>query len=162
MVDRLWVPFGELLQRARSGPSTSAGKNCDVHGRLGGADKRLSRPKSLWSIRRGSWYVRARSAGCGAVRGRAKASCCTASRPRKKHLMLVALGASFHCFFGGPGRNRTTDTRIFNPLLYRLSYQAFSRLFRGWQSRSQISEEANSSISFRCFSCCGCDQRRVA
>ena len=27
-------------------------------------------------------------------------------------------------FLGGPGRNRTTDTRIFNPLLYRLSYQA--------------------------------------
>ena len=26
--------------------------------------------------------------------------------------------------FGGLGRNRTTDTRIFNPLLYRLSYQA--------------------------------------
>jgi hypothetical protein len=25
---------------------------------------------------------------------------------------------------GGPGRNRTTDTRIFSPLLYRLSYQA--------------------------------------
>jgi hypothetical protein len=28
---------------------------------------------------------------------------------------------------GGPGRNRTTDTRIFNPLLYRLSYQAKRR-----------------------------------
>ncbi len=27
-------------------------------------------------------------------------------------------------FLGGPGRNRTTDTRIFSPLLYRLSYQA--------------------------------------
>ena len=27
-------------------------------------------------------------------------------------------------FFGGLGRNRTTDTRIFNPLLYRLSYRA--------------------------------------
>ena len=27
-------------------------------------------------------------------------------------------------FSGGLGRNRTTDTRIFNPLLYRLSYQA--------------------------------------
>ena len=27
---------------------------------------------------------------------------------------------------GGLGRNRTTDTRIFNPLLYRLSYQAFA------------------------------------
>ena len=25
---------------------------------------------------------------------------------------------------GGLGRNRTTDTRIFSPLLYRLSYQA--------------------------------------
>ena len=32
----------------------------------------------------------------------------------------VALG------FGGLGRNRTTDTRIFNPLLYQLSYQAVS------------------------------------
>jgi hypothetical protein len=31
--------------------------------------------------------------------------------------------------FGGLGRNRTTDTRIFNPLLYQLSYQAvFFRL----------------------------------
>ena len=28
--------------------------------------------------------------------------------------------------FGGLGRNRTTDTRIFNPLLYQLSYQAFA------------------------------------
>ena len=26
--------------------------------------------------------------------------------------------------FGGQGRNRTTDTRIFNPLLYQLSYLA--------------------------------------
>ncbi len=25
----------------------------------------------------------------------------------------------------GSGRNRTADTRIFNPLLYRLSYRAF-------------------------------------
>jgi hypothetical protein len=34
---------------------------------------------------------------------------------------------------GGPGRNRTTDTRIFNPLLYQLSYQAkggeYAKLF---------------------------------
>ena len=29
--------------------------------------------------------------------------------------------------FGGLGRNRTTDTRIFNPLLYQLSYQALLR-----------------------------------
>ena len=30
------------------------------------------------------------------------------------------------CFFnGGLGRNRTNDTRIFSPLLYRLSYETF-------------------------------------
>jgi hypothetical protein len=35
---------------------------------------------------------------------------------------------------GGLGRNRTTDTRIFNPLLYRLSYQApGSAFWRGFQ-----------------------------
>ena len=28
---------------------------------------------------------------------------------------------------GGQGRNRTTDTRIFSPLLYRLSYLAKTR-----------------------------------
>jgi hypothetical protein len=26
--------------------------------------------------------------------------------------------------YGGQGRNRTTDTRIFSPLLYQLSYLA--------------------------------------
>ena len=29
---------------------------------------------------------------------------------------------------GGQGRNRTTDTRIFSPLLYRLSYLAPSQI----------------------------------
>jgi hypothetical protein len=28
------------------------------------------------------------------------------------------------CNCGGLGRNRTNDTRIFNPLLYQLSYRA--------------------------------------
>ena len=28
---------------------------------------------------------------------------------------------------GGLGRNRTTDTRIFSPLLYRLSYRAMGK-----------------------------------
>ena len=35
----------------------------------------------------------------------------------------------FTNILGGPGRNRTTDTRIFNPLLYRLSYQAKARKY---------------------------------
>ena len=30
-------------------------------------------------------------------------------------------------YSGGQGRNRTTDTRIFNPLLYQLSYLAVKR-----------------------------------
>ena len=38
----------------------------------------------------------------------------------RKHMQAVD-------FYGGLGRNRTTDTRIFNPLLYQLSYQAKSR-----------------------------------
>jgi hypothetical protein len=33
-------------------------------------------------------------------------------------------GLCVNDILGGPGRNRTTDTRIFNPLLYQLSYQA--------------------------------------
>jgi len=34
---------------------------------------------------------------------------------------------------GGQGRNRTTDTRIFNPLLYQLSYLAVL-----WETASRL------------------------
>ncbi len=37
---------------------------------------------------------------------------------------LGSLGINRKEVGGGLGRNRTTDTRIFNPLLYQLSYQA--------------------------------------
>ena len=37
-------------------------------------------------------------------------------------------------FRGGSGRNRTADTRIFNPLLYQLSYRAFI----GWVVRLRL------------------------
>ena len=40
--------------------------------------------------------------------------------------------------FGGLGRNRTTDTRIFNPLLYRLSYQAKTKNYRHLFGKKQI------------------------
>ena len=44
---------------------------------------------------------------------------------REESLLLKSL--SYKDFeFGGLGRNRTTDTRIFNPLLYQLSYRAVS------------------------------------
>src|ERR1700753_955448 len=44
---------------------------------------------------------------------------------------------------GGPGRNRTTDTRIFNPLLYQLSYRAtqkreYSNIAHGDSSLARI------------------------
>jgi hypothetical protein len=38
----------------------------------------------------------------------------------------------FFFVLGGPGRNRTTDTRIFNPLLYQLSYQAKEQNYSTW------------------------------
>ena len=41
-----------------------------------------------------------------------------------KNANLHGLAFCFDTVLGGPGRNRTTDTRIFNPLLYQLSYQA--------------------------------------
>ena len=36
---------------------------------------------------------------------------------------------NLHHSNGGSGRNRTSDTRIFSPLLYRLSYLGFCILF---------------------------------
>ena len=46
----------------------------------------------------------------------------------KKELQAEARNSLYFLrVLGGPGRNRTTDTRIFNPLLYRLSYQAKRR-----------------------------------
>ena len=46
---------------------------------------------------------------------------------------------------GGLGRNRTTDTRIFNPLLYQLSYQAFRKRFsRGADFGSDLTNAARS------------------
>jgi hypothetical protein len=40
---------------------------------------------------------------------------------RRNRQKLSSFG---HFFAGGQGRNRTVDTRIFNPLLYQLSYLA--------------------------------------
>ena len=37
--------------------------------------------------------------------------------------------------FGGLGRNRTIDTRIFNPLLYQLSYRAGRQIIAGEKRR---------------------------
>jgi hypothetical protein len=41
------------------------------------------------------------------------------------HSALFSVELFYEARSGGLGRNRTADTRIFNPLLYRLSYQAF-------------------------------------
>ena len=50
--------------------------------------------------------------------------------PTRAGLHLVMVRGCLWCLLsptaesGGQGRNRTTDTRIFSPLLYRLSYLA--------------------------------------
>ncbi len=36
--------------------------------------------------------------------------------------MVFLMAVLTICFYGAQGRNRTTDTRIFSPLLYQLSY----------------------------------------
>ena len=49
----------------------------------------------------------------------------TRASPKKNALQTKACNPLISLrILGGLGRNRTTDTRIFNPLLYRLSYQA--------------------------------------
>ena len=46
------------------------------------------------------------------------------ARTRYLHLGKVALyQMSYIRIYGASGRNRTTDTGIFSPLLYRLSYR---------------------------------------
>ena len=57
---------------------------------------------------------------------------------------------------GGLGRNRTTDTRIFNPLLYRLSYRATIANYSSPQSLS-----LNQPITSGCV-CRATGPRRVA
>ena len=52
---------------------------------------------------------------------------CQSDEAKKKDLAAFASKSLVsNMYFGGLGRNRTTDTRIFNPLLYQLSYQANS------------------------------------
>src|SRR3546814_6504876 len=50
---------------------------------------------------------------------------------------------------GGLGRNRTTDTRIFNPLLYRLSYQA-----NEVRNYTQFSRSEERRVGKECVSTC--------
>jgi hypothetical protein len=57
--------------------------------------------------------------------------------------------------FGGLGRNRTTDTRIFNPLLYQLSYQAepkiIAREIQGTARLLRVRSTPNClSLRYRC------------
>jgi hypothetical protein len=56
-------------------------------------------------------------------------ACRTCERAENKKTIRRNVWFSVAAFLGGPGRNRTTDTRIFNPLLYRLSYQAKARKY---------------------------------
>src|SRR5690625_4040933 len=52
------------------------------------------------------------------------------SPPRLATSLPLQLSFTFHFINGGSERNRTADTRIFSPLLYRLSYRAIFYLIR--------------------------------
>ena len=58
---------------------------------------------------------------------------------------------------GGLGRNRTTDTRIFNPLLYQLSYQAERAIIAARPRRLGPRGEVALSRA-----CCATGRRRAA
>jgi len=57
--------------------------------------------------------------------------------------------------FGGLGRNRTIDTRIFNPLLYQLSYRAKTRIV------ADLSDPFEGAKQFSRVACCGISQRPI-
>jgi hypothetical protein len=71
---------------------------------------------------------------------------------QKRHPKVAFLNVKR--ILGGPGRNRTTDTRIFNPLLYRLSYQAkvanYSRPKWECKSRLRLFLHFQDSLSITC------------
>ena len=52
-------------------------------------------------------------------------------QPTDYKSVALPIELSRHKKNGGSGRNRTADTRIFSPLLYRLSYRALLK----WRSR---------------------------
>ena len=47
-----------------------------------------------------------------------------AGNKKPRYLLNSRVSSACKGLNGGLGRNRTADTRIFNPLLYRLSYRA--------------------------------------
>ena len=53
---------------------------------------------------------------------------CSRERSATRKVKNRSINIMLRFSFGGLGRNRTTDTRIFNPLLYQLSYRARRRI----------------------------------
>jgi hypothetical protein len=51
--------------------------------------------------------------------------------PTPKVLETFVLPLNYAPVYGGSGRNRTADTRIFSPLLYQLSYRAIADEAKG-------------------------------
>ena len=62
------------------------------------------------------------AAGCGGA-PRELVEPAAGARRARENAQLEPVGRRI---LGGQGRNRTADTRIFNPLLYRLSYLALA------------------------------------
>jgi len=64
----------------------------------------------------------------------------------KKNESISLSFFTFILYFCGDGRNRTADTRIFSPLLYRLSY--ITNLFGGGKDINKFISPRSCSLFF--------------
>ncbi len=76
-----------------------------------------------------------------------------ASRTRVRGGLLPHAGED-----GAQGRNRTTDTRIFSPLLYRLSYLGVGKVLRRGQNEARIKAIRPNSVKLEPGAGCACSQ----
>ncbi|CAG9196068.1 hypothetical protein BGLA2_120007 [Burkholderia gladioli] len=113
--------------RARGAASAACGGRAS--NKKGLAARKTSVLKSFKSLSRQGFYHAARyfarARPYAAPHTGNRAAACSARIPglqKGKGPKAVKLLDLFEC--GGLGRNRTNDTRIFNPLLYQLSYRA--------------------------------------
>jgi hypothetical protein len=79
----------------------------------------MKKPRKLCSLR--GFSVLVAWTGIEPVTRGFSIRCFSMKKPRKLYSLR---GFSFSSYFGGLDWNRTSDTRIFNPLLYQLSYRA--------------------------------------
>ena len=110
MIKKLNIMFQFLIIRIAASPPLAAGQVCGLPVPGGSARFLAARSESaLWPPAEAP-------------------PLCPGSRPSTA-IKKAPDGAVFFCGDGGGAQNRTGDTRIFSPLLYRLSYPARAAMY---------------------------------